>query len=291
MEPKGMRSVVRRHGLAPEEIVEVRRLADLCNQYEGLDLPVNLAAPGDFPGHEIEQFLAYEDGALVGFLSADPGREIEVCGMAHPERRRNGIGRALIAAAKEACRQRGVASWLLVSEEASESGKAFAASLGAQYRYSEYRMELDRAAVPEIEPKPRPVLLEPISAEDVEPLAHLLAASFGGSEENRSQQIARNMQSRMFRYYLGRVAGEPIGTLGLSLSEPSVYIIALGVLPEQRRRGYGRQMLMQAIHRLLAEEWQRILIEVLTDNRNALSLYRSCGFRETTAYGFYRMAV
>jgi ribosomal protein S18 acetylase RimI-like enzyme len=60
---------------------------------------------------------------------------------------------------------------------------------------------------------------------------------------------------------------------------------------EQRGRGFGRQMLLHTIDRLVVEKWPRILIEVATDNPNALGLYKSCGFQVTTTYGFYQLVV
>jgi ribosomal protein S18 acetylase RimI-like enzyme len=46
-------------------------------------------------------------------------------------------------------------------------------------------------------------------------------------------------------------------------------------------------MLLDAVELLLGEGHQRIVIEVATDNSRALGLYRSCGFKMATAYGFY----
>ncbi len=62
------------------------------------------------------------------------------------------------------------------------------------------------------------------------------------------------------------------------------------VHPEHRRRGYGRQMLMDTVDMLLREGWERIIIEVATENRNALGLYESCGFRATRTYSYYQFA-
>ncbi len=73
--------------------------------------------------------------------------------------------------------------------------------------------------------------------------------------------------------------------------EGSADITAVGVLPAHRGRGYGRQMLADVVAMLLGEGWERITIEVATDNTNALRLYESCGFRVTTAYSYYRMPV
>jgi ribosomal protein S18 acetylase RimI-like enzyme len=50
-------------------------------------------------------------------------------------------------------------------------------------------------------------------------------------------------------------------------------------------------MLLQTVDQLVAEKWPRILIEVATDNPNALGLYKSCGFQVTTQYGYYQLPI
>jgi ribosomal protein S18 acetylase RimI-like enzyme len=67
-------------------------------------------------------------------------------------------------------------------------------------------------------------------------------------------------------------------------------VTAFGVLPEYRGRGYGRQLLLDAVDVLLRESSDRVVIEVATDNERALGLYRSCGFKVASAYGFYEFA-
>jgi len=50
-------------------------------------------------------------------------------------------------------------------------------------------------------------------------------------------------------------------------------------------------MLTEIANNLVKEEWKEILIEVQTDNQNALALYRSCGFKDMTAYHYYDVDV
>src|SRR5262249_17877508 len=93
------------------------------------------------------------------------------------------------------------------------------------------------------------------------------------------------------RFFIGSIAGEPIGNIRTNYYGTTIYITAFGVVPEWRGRGFGRQMLLRTIDRLIAEKWPQILIEVATDNRNALGLYLSCGFQELTTYGYYQLDV
>ena len=88
-----------------------------------------------------------------------------------------------------------------------------------------------------------------------------------------------------------RTRGEPIGLLRAGRYAGFADITAFGVLPEHRGRGYGRQMLLDVLDTLPAENWKHIVIDVVTENRNALGLYRSVGFKETRTYGYYHVPV
>jgi len=58
---------------------------------------------------------------------------------------------------------------------------------------------------------------------------------------------------------------------------------------DHQGKGYGRQILLDAVDLLLSLNLPRILIEVAVDNRNALGLYESCGFHITQEYGYYTL--
>jgi len=50
-------------------------------------------------------------------------------------------------------------------------------------------------------------------------------------------------------------------------------------------------MLEETIHTIQARSQKQIMLEVDTQNTNALGLYRSCGFKETTTYGYYHLDI
>ncbi|MFL5734100.1 MAG: GNAT family N-acetyltransferase [Chloroflexia bacterium] len=270
-----------------EQIRAAEDLAAVCNRFEGLDLSLDFTPvePGSIG--RAGQFLCYEGGSLVGFASLYGIAEPELCGMVHPDHRRKGIGMALFDAAREECRRRGLLSFELACEEASESGRAFVAAVGARYLYSEYGMVLDPAAVDRSRPRHEDLMMRRAGPEDAGALAHIVALAENMSEEQVRRTVERGMGSSIQRYYIATLRGEPVGTLRVSQHDPSTYITAFAVLPGHQGRGYGRQMLIDTIDMLLAEKRHDIRIEVETENRNAYSLYRSCGFREAHTYGYY----
>src|SRR5205823_4001736 len=100
--------LLRKQALNRQDRTAVEHLAALCRRDEGLDLAWLMEPPGDLVDRELGHLLYHVSGALVGFMSLPSGPEVELCGLVHPEHRRKGIGRALLSAAREEYRQRGV---------------------------------------------------------------------------------------------------------------------------------------------------------------------------------------
>ncbi len=214
--------------------------------------------------------------------------------MVHPDYRRRRIFTTLLSAAKDECQRRRVPKLLLIVEHASRSGQAFAASLHPGYDHTEYRMVWEEIHMPVVfntqlhfrraRPKDGPML------------AHITAVSFGMDEKEINWYTAQVMDAPNRRYYVATL-GESntyivyIGKIDVSLNEHEAVIYGFGVLPEYRGRGYGRQMLMQTIQDILSIGQPHIVLEVATENKNALSLYQSCGFRETGSYDYYSLEI
>lgn len=280
-----------RSGLDAAEQTAVARLVAACEQHERLELPLYLEpARVDAPA-EVDQFLYYERGDLLGAATLQPGRAVEVVGMVHPRHRRRGIGSALLAAACAEAGRRGGHSLLVVVDERSTSGRAFVAAAGARYCSSEYRMELDLAAVPPECPVAEPIELRVAGAGEIELLVGLLGAGAGEPQEWARDRAAGWLRDPRQRFYVGSRRGEAVGCLRAALppEDGDVFLCSFRVSPKRRGRGFGRQILCGAVHTLLREGRTQILIEVATDNRNALGLYRSCGFRERVAYGYWEL--
>jgi ribosomal protein S18 acetylase RimI-like enzyme len=122
---------------------------------------------------------------------------------------------------------------------------------------------------------------------DVNSLAQLMAKAFQDPIETHFERLKRDIGSPTHRFYIASMAEEPIGCIGVVAENRRAYVIAFGVLAEFRGRGYGRQILTQMVNGLVSENWEDILIETEANNRPAMSLYRSCGFTETTSYNYY----
>lgn len=286
-----IQGLVKKQGLTRADLAEIQQLAERCNTYEGLDLKLNWSILEQRPSDQTNDFLFYEDGELVGFLplySFSAG-EAEISGMVHPAYRRQGIFTALYREVRAECQQRGLGEILLIVESISATGQAFAHSLGADYDHTEYKMVLLEAVMPaRFEPR---LHFRSATSEDLPMLAHITAVSFDMPEDNVSWYVADKLEHPEYGFYVGELDGAVIGKIDVSYSTHGGHIYGFGVLPAYRGRGYGRQILARTVQEILARGQQQITLEVATTNKHALSLYQSCGFKETSSYDYYRVIV
>jgi ribosomal protein S18 acetylase RimI-like enzyme len=82
------------------------------------------------------------------------------------------------------------------------------------------------------------------------------------------------------RWWLALDAGRPVGVLLLTeLPETGEWDVAyMGVVPEARRQGFGREILLKALTEARAADVERVALSVDVRNRPAWELYRSVGF-------------
>lgn len=279
--------LVKQRTWSEDELAEARQLLELCDRFEGLSLKIDVGMLRSRKGKDVNDFLYYEDGRMVGLLAVDEfgTEDKEMTGGVHPAYRRRGIFSKLLAAAKDEARSRGMERLIPVCERFSRSGQAFVAAIGAAYDFSEHKMVLtdfkERGGYQER------ISLRKAGAEDVEDLAMITAMSFGHSVEGSRRNILENMEGLHVQYYLGKLGEEAVGCMNLQEGEKEYGIYGFAVLLPYRRRGFGRQMLEQVIKEVRAMSEKGVALEVETNNENAIGLYRSCGFRETTTFGYY----
>lgn len=89
--------------------------------------------------------------------------------------------------------------------------------------------------------------------------------------------------------YLAEVDQQVIGKVHIQVSPGIGGIYGLGVLPEYRGKGYGRATLLKAIDKLKEANAGDIMLQVAVENANALRLYQSCGFVETSTMDYYEL--
>lgn len=276
-------------GLDTQTLQQAQSLAAEVLGADGIALKIDweFAAEGAAPFWS--SFCCYAGEQLVGYaLLEREGPELEVTAAVAPAFRRQGILTKLLEAAAIEARRRGARELLGVGYRASASGTAAVSALGLPYAFSEYSMEADAAALPVLETGQ--VTLEAVAVTDAPALAQTLTATFE-QDKYPVDALAERLQAPNARYFFAAVEGTCIGQIGVIDTGDSIYIRGVGILPEYRRQGYGRRLLAALLKQMLGEGHTRFVLDVATKNPSALSIYRACGFQQTSVYDYYTISL
>ena len=121
------------------------------------------------------------------------------------------------------------------------------------------------------------VLIRPASDGDLAALATLEAASF--SVPWNEAALAGHLQASYTLSLLLLEEDRPVGYLLAGFSPPEGELYRVAVLPEARRRGYGRRLLEAFFREAEKRDVYSLYLEVRESNEAAIALYRSAGFR------------
>ncbi|NOU90474.1 GNAT family N-acetyltransferase [Paenibacillus sp. LMG 31460] len=287
--------ILPRAGLSPLELEGVRKLWEVCNSHDHIEIKLNWSTLSDRPSGVTNDFLFYQNDRLVGFLAiyCFMSTEVEISGMVHPEARRQGIFGQMVQTAIAECRRREVPKLIFINERGSESGKAFLTNLGAAYSFSEYVMELQEQAAETSQAldSENSIAIRLADAQDTELLVKLNMSGFDMSESDTREYVTQTITGDKERTWIVELGEqrEPIGKIGAMVeAEESGFIYGFCVMPAYRGKGYGRRILSQTITELKQlDHASFIKLEVSVENEKALGLYESCGFRTKNANDYY----
>jgi len=274
---------------------EINGLQKLCSEYDRTALKLELdfkRKRGEIQNDStdrINEFLYYADSRLVGYLGVClfGGGVPEINGMVHPDYRRRGIFTNLFARFKDELEQRHWEHALLLCDRNSVSGQEFMKTTGAAYDQSEYEMYLQDGFTADGYGK-RVTLRKAVNQDAME-IARQNAIYF--EEDLREEDVL--MPEEEERYgsliFMAAADGKTIGKVHLEVMDTAGGIYGLGVLPEYREKGYGREILLQAVDRLLKTGAETVMLQVAVKNERALNIYRSCGFEITSTMDYFEL--
>jgi ribosomal protein S18 acetylase RimI-like enzyme len=255
---------------------------------------------------KINEFMCFEGDMLIGYIGISSfggsNAEIEVNGMVHPKYRRRGVFSKLYNLVLCEFEKRNASRMLLLSDRLSEGGQAFIKSRGSSYKHSEYEMFLDYNVFSKVTNKHARINLRKATNDDAKEIEKQNAIYFrdvfsenATTEENidnshdteNSLFLPEEEEKRGIRIFMAEYEGKVIGKVTLRLVGGLGGIFGLGILPECRGKGYGRELLMLAIEMLGNLKASEVMLQVEANNENALSLYKSVGFKARSIMDYY----
>ncbi|WP_336771492.1 GNAT family N-acetyltransferase [Paenibacillus sp. MMO-58] len=265
-----------------------------------LDYKLGVYSGTDRSGiRQINEYMYFDGHELIGYMGicefGGADTPLEVNGMVHPEYRRQGVFDTLSRLVLAEWSRRSSKSMLLLSDRKSEAGQAFIQGTGAEYHHSEHEMYL-RVYRPVIHDDLKGIVFRKATNADAREIHRQNAIYFGdklGEEETNEVMegmiLPEEEEQRGMTIYLAEADQQVIGKVHLQHSPGIGGIYGLGVLPEYRGKGYGRAILLKAIDKLKESSAGEIMLQVAVENANALRLYQSCGFVETSTMDYYEL--
>lgn len=300
----------------------INKLQAICIQYDQtalkLELDYKLGADlennGNSSVQNVNEFMYFNGEEIIGYIGIGSfgGGPIEVNGMVHPEYRRKGVFKTLSQLVISEWKRRNLDSMLLLCDRKSSSGQEFIKKTGAHYKFSEYEMFLEENNLKSLQRQECGIVLRKATNEDAYEIARQNKIYFNKEFENNENDLKNNdldiipieeqvsmlnkgiilpeeEEKKGMIIYLAEKDEKIIGKVNLQLISKIGGIYGLGVLPEYRGKGFGRQILTMAIEKLKEQNPMKIMLQVAAENLNALNLYRSCGFKETSTMDYYEM--
>ncbi|RKL66657.1 GNAT family N-acetyltransferase [Salipaludibacillus neizhouensis] len=281
--------------LDQQEYKDIKSLKEYCGSKDKVTVKLELdykwskALDKSVDSNEINEFMFYDEGMLIGYIGICQfgGETLEVNGVVHPEFRRMGVFTRLFSLVKDEWYKRKSQDLLLLSDQNSLSGLEFIKSTGAHYENSEYEMFLK--GEPTLGSALNKLILRRALNEDAKEIARQNNIYFQ-SDSEELEILPEEEAKRGVDIYIAEIDNEIIGKVQVSVDAGIGGIYGLGVLPEYRRKGYGRDILMKAIEKLKEKQVHEIMLQVSVENKHALELYKSCGFEETSTMDYYKLS-
>ncbi len=275
-----------KENLDKNDYTDINNLKNICTDYDStflkleIDYKFSNLGNGSNNMDRINEFMLYDDNKLVGYAGiCDFGGEaLEVNGMVHPDYRGKGIFSRLFSLVKDEFNKRNINQMLLLSDNKSIAGIEFIKKLGCDYDHSEYDMNLDMGIKHELNTN---LVFRKVTDIDKSKLSKENFEFFYEDEFNH------NTDSTSQGTYVIENDGVIIGKSRLEVIDNIGGIYGLEVIPEYRGKGYGRELLLLSIKKLKELNVNSITLQVETNNKNALNLYKSCGFKENYTMDYY----
>ena len=115
--------------------------------------------------------------------------------------------------------------------------------------------------------------------------------TFDEDFEEANNRINDCLESEFREQYLAVLNDEVIGLCSINQEEEEISIFGLGIVPEYRGYGYGKELLHMIVDSLIERGKSKITLMVTCENTSAIRLYKQFGFQITATIEYYRKKV
>lgn len=273
-----------------ETKTEVQDLLTRAQQADDTDYSVLMHAPF-WQAAEQRGFmvLVYDDdkNVLVGALSALDLfglNSYEWAAVVDPAYRRIGIGTELVAGFKHGLSERS-STGEMATTYPTEAAAGFMAAMGYEYNSSE--ATLTKQAAEQTLVLPEDDDIRPYEQGDYLALQHMMELGFGDLAEETEQLVAQTEKNKHMQLAMYIEDGVAVGTISTTVREHELWVTAFTVEPGYRRSGIGTNLLNWAQNEAVKNGQTEVLLDVESDNEEALNIYKKLGFTVKGQVDYY----
>lgn len=278
--------------LDKEEKEQISLLVSVCNRADGTCNELFLTNEFNVYPEMPCFFRAYvEEGntepGLAGILIiyGDQEKMAEISAYVLPEQRGKGVFHALFHTALEYIRFFGYSELEFKTEKAYPAAGDILKKYGAVLIRKEYLMiwrEKEEAA----KDSGSPSVVRQAQKGDLDIMTEIQAEAFGDTPEMARRYVESSYQSGDTMLFVIETQGRCTGCCCVDTSGERAMIFGLCVAADFRGKGLGGQLLRESVKKA-ADKKGEVSLCVEAENKNALHLYESCGFREATEYRYF----
>ncbi len=266
------------------QIEAIQGLVETCNEKDQHEIPAptfeTYGVSQDFPRH----YLAFEEEELIGYLQLflPSLEEAEAIAWVRPDKREQGIFRYLVEDASKDLVAGGWKELLFVTNGRSKVGGRVLRAIGAGYSHSERVMVAELGL--SIEPPTGTLHLCTKANRNL--YLRLDGEIFDTSGVEAAAFFESLVSDEKRRFYLYEVDQVYVGMAGFHKTGDRGMIFGLGIHPDRRGEGLGRDLLRGILWEIGREK--KPALEVDEENTVAINLYESAGFVTEKMLDYYR---
>ena len=287
--------IEKKSGILTKNIIkQLRKIENICKKYDNIIRDINLDSSMNFNQDMNHTFLYYNENKIfVGFLYmfVPTSEEAEVQGYILPKYRNRGYFKELLKEAEAELKVYGVRDILFVCEFNPKSAKVDLEGINASYEFTEYSMEYVGSKKDNHDIEISDIEVLEANKEDLEELVNVSKKSFDESVEEARGYITKSLEASNRVQYKALYNGKYIGLAGVYSEREEATIFGLGILPEYRGKGFGKQLLKLILKELENKHLEEILIDVDSNNEVAFKLYKQMGFDIEVAFDYFRKEI
>jgi GNAT superfamily N-acetyltransferase len=281
-------------GADGELTAAIEKLERICLKHDGHGSGMKISDTAMNADAKMKNlFVLYEGDTLASAMTvfAPTKNEAEIYALTLPSMRRRGYFNLLYFRAVDEIKRAGISRILFACDRRSDTGFEAVSAHDAVLNHSECELRFtaeDRGFIGEyISGCAQKLSLEICVPEDAKKLAPACAKIFGKKRAEAEKYLRRGIADKRRRQYSALLGNETAGLGAVESGADGACIYGLGVMPELRGKGFGRQLLYLLVTEALKDSPAQLRIEADCSNEAACGLYLSSGFEQETIWDYY----